>query len=226
MKFIIIITIFCFILFPQVNIFAADEEQVETDPEEGLESGQPKQKQQIEGLDSDVNQIDSVKKQEAGGVEEPQEELPEPHVMEKKRGIETSMPYLGKNIYAAGALSLLVGFGTGNFYSENYYAAYASMLLQAVTIGGLVGVLAYTWSYDTTHNMWSDYWGGEFTTTDIMFHLAFWLAIGTKVFDTTSAVVSAYNYNHERRFKLHGLNISPFVVAEKDNNIFGLQFKF
>ena len=112
--------------------------------EESTENGEGKNN--IEKKDGKENSGD-VSEEEVDKTEEI-EDYKDGSINFNKSDIDSPLPYRGKSALAAFALSFFLGFGAGNFYSENMSVAYATLLTEIAGLGA--GVCGWVMLYMAT----------------------------------------------------------------------------
>lgn len=170
-----------------------------------------------EDLEKELEDLDREEAKQAppSKSKEGEEKEFEGETTEKKyRPIETDLSFEPKSLFKAGALSLLIGFGTGNFYAENAWPGYVSLVVEM--IGGALLIAALASGGIDLSGM---------STGAVMLMAGLGLFGGGRLFDTISAVYSAHKYNksHESTFSL---NPSPSLYFCNNRPFIGLDYRF
>lgn len=209
-----------------------DSDEIDDEFEEAVKKGDLKKPEEIKDIEKLGEGEEEVKKEKIEKKEEESEEDKEnkgeeiPDYQEEsidfnKPDIDSPLPYRGKSAVGAFALSFFIGFGAGNFYSENMSVAYATLLAEAIGLGaGAAGwvLLLYisTDPNDPNKPLDYDFFDSEPLPEEILAMSGTAIFAVSRIIDITCAVLSTINYNRgiKTRFISRTNPIKPVVSSD------------
>lgn len=121
-----------------------------------------------------------------------------------------------KSVAVAVGLSFFVGFGTGNFYAQDYYIGYLTMTTQFLGIA--IAGIGFNSAWNDPNNYFTD---SYFVPGEYIMYAGLLFFMVMRVFDISNSIKATREFNERHKMKLKRLNEISFapVVIERSPGV-------